>query len=686
MTNSILRLAAAVPALVTAETLMSRPVAKVVALLQQMLDEKHAEQEEDEKIKSKLECWSKKSKETSEAIVAESKGKNAEAQALLEASSACKEEAETNRGILAKRKNDFSLALTQAHAVEEDRSTRFNNENVDELGDLKALEAAIREVEKSHPDSLVQKKESELFARRLVKSIMFRHGSSELATSSTITAFLSDEGDDLSPSGIDLDSLNAAGVNSYDAESGSILGTLKTIHETLEGDMGDAYADHKAAKLAYEKFVTEKNAQLAQIEDDILKKEARKAECSQNEIKAKKTLGSSGEKFETAKAFLQELAQSSQQTKAEHAERTQMRSDEITALTKAIEMLASDESRALFDKTTKKSDVSFLQLARTSFNSRRNQAARTLAQLSAKTHSKTLSAVAAAMRVSFSGKDELLKKIDENVNVLQQQKADEVQEKDNCVGNFQRIEKSTLDANQAKTGFEAEIALDEKKIEKSNADIEQLQGENDALKTAMLEASEDREEENNAFQTSTKDNREAARILSKVKGELAKVYEKKEAALIQSKDVERPDGVGARPDDFAAYTQHSGAGGVLMLLDKIISDTTALLKESMAAEIEAQATYEKFTLSAQSDIKNNLAMILTTSQEKTKLQGGKQELTKSLGDKNDDLKNFAQEETEAHAACDFLMEHFDLRQDKIQDEIDGLTEAVQILSGAVFDA
>ena len=168
---------------------------------------------------------------------------------------------------------------------------------------------------------------------------------------------MSDEGDDFSPSGIDLDSLNAAGVNSYDAESGSILGTLKQIHETLEGDMGEAYADHKAAQLAHEKFVTEKNSQLAQIEDDILKKEARKAECSQNVIKAKKTLGSSGEKFETAKAFLQELAQSSQQTKAEHAERTQMRSDEITALTKAIEMLASDESRALFDKTTKKSDV-----------------------------------------------------------------------------------------------------------------------------------------------------------------------------------------------------------------------------------------------------------------------------------------------------------------------------------------
>ena len=97
--------------------------------------------------------------------------------------------------------------------------------------------------------------------------------------------------------------------------------------------------------------------------------------------------------------------------------------------------------------------MSFLQLARTSFNSRRNQAARTLAQLSAKTHSKTLSAVAAAMRVSFSGKDELLKKIDENVNALKNQKADEVEEKDNCIGNFQRIEKSTLDANQAKTGW-----------------------------------------------------------------------------------------------------------------------------------------------------------------------------------------------------------------------------------------
>ena len=87
------------------------------------------------------------------------------------------------------------------------------------------------------------------------------------------------------------------------------------------------------------------------------------------------------EKLENARAFLKELQEKSQATEHEHEERAKMRNDEISALNTAIEMLTSDDNRALFDRTTKKSDTSFLQLARTSFVSRRNQAARMLVQV-----------------------------------------------------------------------------------------------------------------------------------------------------------------------------------------------------------------------------------------------------------------------------------------------------------------
>ena len=115
--------------------------------------------------------------------------------------------------------------------------------------------------------------------------------------------------------------------------------------------------------------------------------------------------------------------------------------------------------------------------------------------MSTKTQSKTLSAVAAAIRVSGT-KEKIIQLVDQNVAELKQQKADEVAQKDECVGTFQRIETDTHNANEDKKGFEADIALFENQIEKADADIASLQEENDQLKISMLEAGEDREEEN----------------------------------------------------------------------------------------------------------------------------------------------------------------------------------------------
>ena len=78
---------------------------------------------------------------------------------------------------------------------------------------------------------------------------------------------------------------------------------------------------------------------------------------------------------------MKELKGKDQASGHEHEQRQKMRSEEIVAINKAISILTSDENRALFDRTTKKPDVSFLQMSQSSFASRRGSAARMLMQV-----------------------------------------------------------------------------------------------------------------------------------------------------------------------------------------------------------------------------------------------------------------------------------------------------------------
>lgn len=684
------RLAAVVPAFAAAESLGARPVAKVAALLQNMLTEKQAEQEKDDEIKAKLDCWADKSEGTTTALIDESKAAQSEATASLEENSARKAAAEATIKNLKTKKEKLDGELKAEETKWTARNNKFQEEHSGELEDLKALEEAIGQLSKSHPDALAQQKETVLFARRVMKSVMYRHG--DLSNSKEVAAFLQQEPEAdaaaSSPSGVDMGELKNMGSTSYNSESGSILGIMNQIYQNLEGEMGDDYKEHKEAQAAYENLRKTKTDMLDNIATQLTNQREIQADASKKYLIAKDTLGEMAEKLEGAMAFLKELKEKDQASGHEHEERQKMRVEEIKALNTAIGILTSDENRALFDRTTKKPDVSFLQMSQSSFASRRSMAARMLTRVSQKNGSKTLAAVAAAMKLtSFAGiKEKIFGLIEDTVEDLKRQKGEDVTHKDTCTGTFQRIETETHDTTEEKKQFDSQVELLTKNIEKTEQDIADLTAENANLEQELLKASQNREEENSEFQVSTKDNRQAVVVLQKVEEELAKVYKKAgDKALIQSSDVERPDGVEARPEGFSEYKQHSGAGGVLMLLEKIVGETQGLLKETMSAEIESQAAYQRMSLDTRTTIKENTHRVKDLKGQKADFETDRVKTGELSSEAQETIDALASENKTTHDECDFLIANFDLRQDKFDDEIDGLTNAKAMLQGANFE-
>merc|ERR1719194_334513 len=109
-------------------------------------------------------------------------------------------------------------------------------------------------------------------------------------------------------------------------------------------------------------------------------------------------------------------------------------------------------------------------------------------------------------------------------------------------------------------------------METLTADIETLEAEIKEMEVALKQAGETRKEENLVFQQAISDQRATIQILNKALDRLKEFYEKKGAALTQvHKQVQKKkeDPPPMPKDD---YEKSGGAGGVMQIIQMVISD------------------------------------------------------------------------------------------------------------------
>ena len=93
------------------------------------------------------------------------------------------------------------------------------------------------------------------------------------------------------------------------------------------------------------------------------------------------------------------------------------------------------------------------------------------------------------------------------------------------------------------------------------------------MQTQLKRAGEDREKENADFQTTVADQRATQSLLNKALDVLKGVYAKK--AMVQLRSRKQPAGP-PPPPGFKTYEKSSGSGGVMGMLDQIISETKTM--------------------------------------------------------------------------------------------------------------
>jgi len=371
------------------------------------------------------------------------------------------------------------------------------------------------------------------------------------------------------------------------------------------------------------------------------------------------------------------LKEKCQMTDKEWEERQKTRQLEMEAVSKALAVLSGDDAHDLFTRTF---NPALLQSGSTEHSERREAASRVLSQVAKKLHSPRLSAL--AYQVKLDAFTRVKKAIDDMIAQLLKEKADEIKHKDFCVDEFNTNQLQTEKKEREKQDLIAKIEDLEMTIKALTEAIDTLKAEIAEMQVQLKRAGEDREKENKEFQTTVADQRETQKLLKAALSVLADFYKKSEAASL----VQKQEPVGPPPPaGFETYKKNAASGGVMSMIEQIISDAKAMEAEAIRSEEDAQKAYEDFVKDTNASIEAKSKDIVEKSEVRAKAE---EELVETKGAKEAvmlELEQLSNYNAQLHQSCDFVLKNFDLRQTARDEEVEALKQAKAILSGAKFE-
>jgi len=297
-------------------------------------------------------------------------------------------------------------------------------------------------------------------------------------------------------------------------------------------------------------------------------------------------------------------------------------------------------------------------------------------------HSPEISFLASSVELDAFTK--VKKAIDDMVDGLKAEQADEVKHRDFCTDELNENESNRARKKREIEELTSLIETSAANIDQLAKDIAALQAANVEMQKQMEQASQDRELENKDFQQAVTEQRQTQAILKKALARMQEFYKEKDAAFAQITQ-EPGAAVAPMPEGFKEYKKSGGASGVVQLLQNIIDEAHQMEKDSLQSETDSQASYEEFIKNSNASIDANNKSIVAKTESKAETEAQK---VQAEGDKvaaNDDAEKLQAYNAELHGSCDFILKNFDLRQNARSEEIEALQQAKSILSGASFD-
>jgi chromosome segregation ATPase len=472
-------------------------------------------------------------------------------------------------------------------------------------------------------------------------------------------------------------SVSAPQANAYEFQAGGIVDMIAKLEDKFKDERNSLEKDEMQAKFAFEKVVQDLVSSIKKATKQRGRDAATKSEREQAAAEAKGDLAETTQSRDEDTTYLNDLTAQCASKSNDFAARQQLRAEELEAITKAVEILASGSVTGMSEKHLPQFlQKSFALRASATLSPVQRNVAAFLQDRAAKLQSRVLSMVAAKVTEDPFVK---VKKMIKDLIVRLMEEANEESEHKGWCDQELSTNKQTRDTKSSqveeltstKDALTAEIA----KLMEEAADLTAAIASIDA---AVAEATAQRQAESAKNKETIKDAQEAQTAVSQAVAVLKEFYAKAATAtaLVQQPEVDAPETF-----DKAYKGMGGESGGVLGMLEVIQSDFSRLEVETTAEEEEGSDAFERFSAESDKDksVKNK------TLQHKINTKASKN------GDLMDCVKDLKATQEELDAALAYFdklkpncvdagVSYAD-RVQRREDEIESLQEALRILEG-----
>jgi hypothetical protein len=617
------------------------------------------EQKEDTEAYEKMSCWCETNEKEKNAAVTAAKKSIDDLTAAIETGTAKSAELKSTLVKLGKSVKKNTEALKSATGLREKEAAEFSEEEADLSSSLDSATSAVDALSKQNAflQGAKPSGESLLQIKAGVRASLLR-GTEHLSEHQQMMMheFLHQPAD----------------FNSYNSRSGAIFGVLGSMKDTFTADLSQARKDESLAVSDYEGLASAKNDEIGAARKMTVDKTQELATTDEDLANAKHDKELTIKQLSTDEAFLLDLADRCAEESSSYDNRTKERSIEIKAVGEAIAILNDDSARDLFTST-----LSFAQTKVQETRQKRQQASKLLRAAARKSTSHAQALVEVAEAAKLDAFKEVIGMVDEMVTALKKENEDEVKHQEFCAKELRENLASQKDTEDTISDLTATIATLEADIDTLATEIKKLEAQVVEMKVQVKKASEDRASENKVFQQTVADQRLTQALIEKAKKKLEEVYSSPSndtaPAFVQLK-IDQP----ATPE----YQRSSSGGGVVDLLQAIITDARLLETEAVASEQDAQTSYVTFVTDTGKALEAAQRSIAKKEEEKAEKESARLSAISSKKGSEKELMALKKYESQLHSSCDYVLKNFEVRQEARGQEMDSLGQAKAILSGA----
>merc|ERR1719395_382072 len=256
------------------------------------------------------------------------------------------------------------------------------------------------------------------------------------------------------------------------------------MKESFETNLASSQEEEKNAEKEYADLKSAKTKELAASNQQIEAKQQQLGDTDQANAQAQQDKKDTEAALEADTAFLADLKDKCAVADSEYAARVKVRTEEIKAVSDTTAMLTSDEANDAFTKS-----MTFIQ--KESMSSTQTKALNVLVKASKDLQAPRLSTL--AMKLKLDAFSKVKENIDDMVEKLKLESADEVKDRDFCIAELNTNDRQAAAKTDAKADLEAKIAQLDSDIADLTASIKALSDEVTSSQVEMMKASKNRQ-------------------------------------------------------------------------------------------------------------------------------------------------------------------------------------------------